>query len=107
MRELVLKELELARDAKTVGNSLEAHVSIKAPQSQLGLLKKYEKDMPCLFIVSSVEVDAHDKDEVSVSISRAEGEKCQRCWNYSTHVGTSTDFPDFCQRCEDVVQEIG
>ena len=107
VRERVLKELEVVREAKTISDSLEAHVSLKVPQSQLDVLKKYKKNMPSLFIVSSVEVDMHDEDEVSVTISRAEGEKCQRCWNYSTHVGTSTDYPDFCQRCEDVVREIG
>jgi isoleucyl-tRNA synthetase len=107
VRELVLKELELARDAKTIGNSLEAHVSLKVPESRLGLLKKYEKDMPCLFIVSSVEVEAHAEDRVTVSVARSDGKKCQRCWNYSTYVGTSTEFPDFCRRCEDVVREMG
>jgi isoleucyl-tRNA synthetase len=107
VREIVLKELEVAREAKTVGNSLEAHASIKVPESQLELLKKYESDLPCLFIVSSVEVGAHSEDEISVSVTRADGEKCQRCWNFSTYVGISSEYPDFCQRCEDVVQQIG
>jgi len=107
VRERVLKELEVAREAKTVGNSLETHVSLKVPQSQFELLKKYEKDLPCLFIVSSVEIDTHSGEEVSVRVSRAEGEKCQRCWNYSTQVGTSSEYPGFCRRCEDVVRQIG
>ena len=107
VRERVLKELEVAREAKTVGNSLEAHISLKVPQPQYELLKKYEEDLPCLFIISSVELDVHSGKEVSVIVSRAGGEKCHRCWNYSTHVGTSSEYPGFCRRCEDVVQQIG
>lgn len=107
VRECVLKELEVAREAKTVGNSLEAHVTLKVPQAQFAILKKYEKDLLSLFIISSVEICTHSGDEISVSVSRAEGGKCQRCWNYSTHVGTSAKYPGFCRRCEDVVQQIG
>jgi len=106
VRERVLKELEVARETKRVGNSLEAHVSLKVPEARFELMKKYENDLPHLFIVSSVEIDAHSGEEVFVSVSRAEGEKCQRCWNYSPYVGTSTAYPSFCRRCEDVVQHL-
>ncbi|MBN1221890.1 MAG: isoleucine--tRNA ligase [Candidatus Aminicenantes bacterium] len=106
LREKVLKELELARESKSVGNSLEAHVMLKVPQSQIDFVKKYEKDLPSLFIVSSVDLQTAPGEEVLVAISRAEGKKCQRCWNYSTYVGSSADYPGFCRRCEEVVFKI-
>jgi isoleucyl-tRNA synthetase len=107
VREKVLKELEILRENKQIGNSLEARISLKVPPSQLGLLKKYEKDLPTLFIVSDVNVSADTGQELDVEVTRATGEKCHRCWNYSPHVGTSETYPLFCKRCEDVVRGMG
>lgn len=38
-----------------------------------------------------------------IGVSRAEGSKCERCWNYSTQVGSFTDHPTLCPRCYNVV----
>jgi len=45
-------------------------------------------------------------DELTVTIIRAHGEKCERCWNYSTRVGESSRYPTVCERCVDALQEI-
>ena len=107
LRGTVLKELELARESKSIGNSLEAGVILKVPRSLMGLVKKYREDLPSFFIVSSVELQDSPGEDVQAVISRAKGKKCQRCWNYSPYVGTSADYPDFCWRCEDVVIKKG
>jgi isoleucyl-tRNA synthetase len=39
-------------------------------------------------------------------VERAHGKKCERCWNYSTHVGESTDYPTCCERCVAALDEI-
>jgi isoleucyl-tRNA synthetase len=106
VRESVLKELEIARESKLIGNSLEAHVRLKVPPSLKDILNKYADELSSLFIVSSVEVEFHSETELGIRISKAEGEKCQRCWNYSPYVGTNEKFPVFCKRCENVVKEI-
>ena len=32
-------------------------------------------------------------------IEKADGDKCPRCWNYSTHIGESAEHPHICDRC--------
>lgn len=106
IREDVLKELELAREKKLIGNSLEAGVKLKVPTTQKNLIEKYEKELPSLFIVSTVEIEVHDGDIMEVEVSKAKGQKCQRCWNFSTYVGKSSKYPYFCRRCEEVVKKL-
>jgi isoleucyl-tRNA synthetase len=106
LREAVLKELEKAREDKLIGNSLEARVRLALPPGEQALIRKYEQDLGALFIVSAVTVEPGASEELGVHISRAEGDKCQRCWNYSPAVGRSPDYPELCWRCEEVVREI-
>jgi isoleucyl-tRNA synthetase len=106
LREAVLKELEKAREGKLIGNSLEAHVHLAAPAADEALYRKYEQDFCALFIVSAVTVEPGGSAELGVRVTRAEGEKCRRCWNYSAAVGRSPEYPQLCRRCEDVVREI-
>ncbi len=106
VREKVLKELENARERKLIGNSLEASVTLGVPTSLQNLLKKYEKDLASLFIVSAVKLATSTDEELEVKVMKASGEKCQRCWNFSTYVGKSSQYPFFCQRCEDVVKKM-
>jgi isoleucyl-tRNA synthetase len=106
VREKVLKELETARENKIIGNSLEAGVTLKIPSDKEPLLRKYEKELPFLFIVSEVCLDTHKGEGIVVEVKNAPGEKCSRCWNFSTYVGQSSDYPGFCKRCEDVVQRM-
>ena len=41
-----------------------------------------------------------------IVVKRAEGQKCERCWNYSIHVGESSKFPTVCERCVIALDEI-
>jgi isoleucyl-tRNA synthetase len=43
---------------------------------------------------------------LQIRIERAKGAKCERCWNYSTHVGESADYPTLCERCVAALAEI-
>jgi isoleucyl-tRNA synthetase len=105
VRDKVLKELELARENKLIGNSLEACIVLSVPSDQRELLSKYEKELISLFIVSDVSLQEKDVKSLEVSIQKAPWEKCQRCWNYSSYVGKSSKYPDFCSRCEEVVNK--
>ncbi len=106
VREKVLKELETARENKMIGNSLEARIILKMPADKEPLLRKYERELPSLFIVSEVELQPDSVTEFSVKVASALGEKCSRCWNFSTYVGQSSKYPDFCKRCEEVVGQM-
>jgi isoleucyl-tRNA synthetase len=105
IREAVLKELEMARDKKLIGNSLEALVTISSSGSDADVLEQYRAALPSLFIVSGVELNRSGEGELEVAVERVSWEKCQRCWNYSSFVGTSESYPEFCRRCADVVTE--
>ena len=45
-------------------------------------------------------------DGFVVKVSPAEGEKCERCWNFSTQVGKSSRYPNVCERCVAALEEI-
>jgi isoleucyl-tRNA synthetase len=103
VREIALKELEKAREEKLIGNSLEAQVTLHVPSAQFALLSARLNALRDLFIVSDVVIEAAGGGELTAAVTKAPGGKCVRCWNYSTFVGTSAAHPDFCRRCDDVV----
>jgi len=111
----VLKALEAARNEKKLINSgLEAKVLLTADLELKAKLKHYLPQLPGLFIVSQVELinaGAGDyKSEVvpglEVTVQRADGKKCERCWNYSTRVGENSRYPNICERCSEAIAEI-
>ena len=104
VREGVLKELEKAREEKRIGTSLEAAVTLSAPADLGPLLKKHEASLPALFIVSAVALKEGSGPGLEVEVGRAPGEKCERCWNFSTGVGASRAFPTVCPRCAAVLE---
>ncbi|HXE90603.1 MAG TPA: isoleucine--tRNA ligase [Terriglobales bacterium] len=110
VRQEVLKALESARNAKTIGSSLEAHVQLSAPESVYPVLERYRGDLRSLFITSGVTlvpaVAENGAAPLTVEVRRADGHKCERCWNYSTEVGGNSDFPTLCERCIPAVEEI-
>jgi len=109
-RDEVLARLEDARVAKQIGSSLEARVEISAGSEAFGKLAAHRDFLRYLFIVSEVELLEPNSqlaaDTIVVTISRARGEKCERCWNYSTRVGEASRFPTVCERCVAALQEM-
>lgn len=106
VRDQVLRSLEEARIAKQIGSSLEAKVTLAASGETLELLRQYEGELRYLFIVSQVDVMGGETSGLSIAVSRADGEKCERCWNYSTRVGESEKHPSVCERCVAALDEI-
>ena len=115
IRNATNKALELKRQNKFIGNSLEAKVIICLPENEFNLLNEYKEFLPALFIVSSAEVrqasekpdGAYESEEIkgmSVIVELASGKKCERCWNWSTSVGTYTGAAELCDRCYNVVK---
>jgi len=109
VRDVVLRELEAARATKLIGGALEARVLLRATGDTYELLERYRDELRYVFIVSQVEVIRDDgvaSGAVSARIERADGEKCERCWNYSVRVGESTRYPTACERCVAALDEI-
>jgi isoleucyl-tRNA synthetase len=108
IREEVLRALEESRTAKLIGSSLEARVEISAAGSAYELLQQYKDQLRYVFIVSEVELIPSEEGAsgVLIKIRPAAGEKCERCWNYSTRVGDSSRYPSVCERCVAALEEI-
>ncbi|KAK5803387.1 isoleucine--tRNA ligase, chloroplastic/mitochondrial [Gossypium arboreum] len=127
LRTEVNKVLEIARTGKLIGSSLEAKVYLHVSDAILAsrLLEmcsaNYDADaLHRIFLTSQVEVVpsldqelvqniSHtgeyvvEDDRVWIGVSRADGSKCERCWNYSPQVGSFTEHPTLCGRCFNVV----
>jgi isoleucyl-tRNA synthetase len=104
VRELALRQLEELRNDKTIKANLEARVTITASGEDYQRLAQYADKLAAFFVVSQVEVKASSADGASASpiafeVGKAEGVKCERCWNFSTHVGEDATFPTVCERC--------
>jgi isoleucyl-tRNA synthetase len=110
IRNEVNKALEIKRKDKVIGNSLEAKIKIYVSDEHYQLLMEQIEFLPTLFIVSASEVYKHSvqaeescKSEeiqgLNIVVQKADGNKCQRCWNWSNDVGTYDDYPELCGRC--------
>ena len=69
-------------------------------------------DLQQLFIVSQVEVKDKVNDGVSyqygdIHIKHAEGEKCERCWNYTEELGSVGELEHLCPRCQRSSKNFG
>ncbi len=124
LRGEVNKAIEIKRQERFLGNSLEAKVVLFVTEGAKlrRLLTDYSDFLVTLFIVSCVEIsaaaapegsykgevsfegegreaDQAQREPVSILVERAPGRKCERCWNWSEAVGTFNDAPGLCDRC--------
>jgi isoleucyl-tRNA synthetase len=109
LRDEVLKALEAARNAKLIGTGLEAHVVITASDPAYSLLQRYSAQLRYLFIVSAVTLtqgSGNGTGGLHIEVKKADGTKCDRCWNYSIHVGEDPVYPTVCERCSAVLKEL-
>jgi isoleucyl-tRNA synthetase len=110
VRDEALKALETARAAKQIGGSLEAQLHLSAPEPLYSLLDRHRDQLRYLFIVSDVVLDkataANGDTGLQIKVNKAPGAKCERCWNYSVHVGEDKAYPTVCERCSGVLAEI-
>lgn len=108
------KALEIRKQEKFVGSGLEVKLVFALPDEYAVLLADYTAFLPALFIVSAVEMvpsgtqltDAYESAEltgVAIQVLKADGGKCERCWNWSTKVGSFDDHAALCERCHTVV----
>ncbi|WP_338753926.1 isoleucine--tRNA ligase [Bacillus sp. FJAT-52991] len=114
VRDDVLKALEEARNAKVIGKSLTAKVTLFANEETKTLLDSIKEDLKQLFIVSAFEIASSLEDAPeaamklehgAVVVEKAEGETCERCWIVTPTVGQNKAHSTLCPRCANVVEE--
>jgi isoleucyl-tRNA synthetase len=97
IRGAAMKALEDARNAKLIGSGQEAKVTITAAPETKAFLESFGENLRFDFKVSKVEL--REGAELSVKVDKADGEKCERCWDYTTDVGSDARYPGACRRC--------
>ena len=106
-RVIVLAQLEVKRQEKSIGKSLEASVNLEAPPPQLATLEKYSSALKELFNIASVRLSANTRGREFATISPAEGTKCGRCWNYRTDTADYGPWHEVCGRCAEALDAMG
>ncbi|MBQ4568803.1 MAG: isoleucine--tRNA ligase [Ruminococcus sp.] len=104
LRDTVKKQLEVAVKDKMIKASLEASVTLAASKEEYDFIKSVEDELAAAFIVSEVIIEKSENDELTVTINKAQGEKCERCWCFSKSVGENSDHPTLCARCAAVIK---
>ncbi|MDR2489512.1 MAG: isoleucine--tRNA ligase [Desulfovibrio sp.] len=111
------RAIEPLRKAGAIGHSLDTAVTFYAGETLARDLLALGTDLRSLFIVSRFTLKsineastdslaAQDMDALRISVAKADGEKCARCWIYSTELGSDPAWPDACPRCADVLRRL-
>ncbi|MBI5237343.1 MAG: isoleucine--tRNA ligase [Deltaproteobacteria bacterium] len=117
--ELISKELEKERQAKTIGHSLDAKVTIPLGNDRWvqdssacvymtvtefkDMIKANRAPLEDILMVSELEIDENHSTS-SISTSKASGQKCERCWHYTKDIGSDAAHPAVCKRCAQALQ---
>jgi isoleucyl-tRNA synthetase len=104
LRELALPELEKARQAKQIGKALEAKLIFRGG-SILDEVIPHQEALRELLNVSQLDIQPSGEGSVLVSVNKAEGQKCERCWHWETDVGSNPQHPTICARCVKAIEE--
>jgi len=112
----VTKALEAARTQKRIGHPLDAAVTISAKGDGYDLLHSCVDELRALLIVSRASLvknqaldgafESADVEGLQIGVAPAPGEKCERCWVHDPSVGTSSEQPTICHRCQEALAQI-
>jgi len=114
VRKEITKALELARNEKIIGHSLDAAVSLALPHNLLQGLKDYREELRSICIISAVEFVDEGKIEggyesqeypgLVIKVMPSPFNKCERCWSHDSTVGHDKDHPTLCKRCVQAIK---
>ena len=104
--DVVMKAIEQKRSQKEIGSSLECKITLGIKDEKLFEDLSSIEDLHYVFIVSQCAIQkgrlekvTYSENEVDIFVEKADGKKCERCWNYSTTVGLNPEHPTLCKRC--------
>ncbi len=110
LRQLALPELEKARQAKSIGKSLDAKVTLTGRSANLIAnlpdSKTVVDALRELINVSQLEIKAAVDLPDEVSVTKADGQKCERCWHWEMDIGQNAEHPTICGRCVEAVKQF-
>ncbi len=116
VRSEVTRAIEPLRRAGTIGHALDTDITLYAAPDLLKLLEGIGTDLRAVFIVSSLtivplteaptEAVRSEQGDLAILVTKAAGAKCERCWIYSTELGTDAAHPALCPRCTKVMAEL-
>ena len=111
------RALEQARAQKLIGHPLDAAVTISAQAAAFDALQPLAADLRSLLIVSRASLvrdealdgafSGNEIEGLLVKVAPAPGDKCERCWVHDTTVGTYSEQPTICHRCQEALAQIG
>ena len=110
LRQVAMAELEKARQTKAIGKALDAKVTLSGKSLALigsnidfNLLAEALRE---LINVSQLEIkpDIHLTDQATVT--KADGQKCERCWHWETDIRQNAEHPTICGRCVEAVKQF-
>ncbi len=110
LRDAANKVLESARAQKIIGKPLEAKVTLYAEGEVYDFAAAVKELLPTVLIVSQVELvngkggEESDFAGLGITVSHADGEKCERCWSFSDSVGKDSEHPTLCARCAAIIK---
>jgi isoleucyl-tRNA synthetase len=96
-------QLEQARQAKTIGKALEAQLKLSGPAAQLESVLNHQEALRELLNVSALSLAISGDEKLSITLAKADGRKCERCWHWETDIGAHADHPTLCGRCVEAV----
>ncbi len=115
----VTRAIEPLRKAGTIGHALDTAVTVFAAPELLEVLRGIGTDLRAVCIVSQLHLAALDEapaeaavtelpdgSRVAVTVKKAGGEKCERCWIYSEELGSDPEHPTLCPRCVEVMKGL-
>jgi isoleucyl-tRNA synthetase len=111
IRDAALADLELDRQEKRIGKSLEAEIEIRAEGENLDLLHSHANGLKEVLNVSNVTVTEGPKrrgsvSDVAIIVKPASGTKCARCWNFMPEVANYGIWHNVCTRCSAALREM-
>ena len=112
-KNIVLPELEKARQEKSIGKSLDAQVTVgwnlkawtffdESPEK----LRNTLQDFGEILGVSKVAISDSRGDSATAKVTKADGQKCERCWHWEMDIGSNAEHPTICGRCVEAVKHF-
>ena len=112
-KNIVLPELEKARQEKIIGKSLDAQVTVgwnlkawtfvdESPEK----LRNTLQDFGEILGVSKATISDSRGDSATAKVSKADGQKCERCWHWEMDIGQNAEYPTICGRCVEAVLQF-
>jgi isoleucyl-tRNA synthetase len=115
VRKEITKALELARQDKVIGHSLDAAVSVALPQNLLKDIEGYRDELRSICIVSSIEFsdadtlkggyESQEYPGLIIKVLSSPFAKCERCWIHDPSIGDDKEHPSLCTRCVQGIRE--